>query len=299
MTTTVTTRDPVQGLVDYVLDVKPFHTKVLEVWIEYLHTDLVAAKVTDRIDIEMYVDIDRTTGCKYGWDTTPWDMFWNVKDVTDITTGTFSYTDGSTKSIAKFDAYRLFFDYLAALWKSRIGEAIAPKYGDTSASNPFRILFLPQLNGSGPIVNECSKYWQATVLSNQYWFEPKNKKLYRKLGNEWQEQPFFYTSVEPIDAMEGEYWLCVGPNKLYQRVTATTVGWVEISKFYVARDVPEVPPTYPEDWRSNWDYPPCRGPSGENSVYVRISDILQFSYGTKLLLSDQIKTSTVDQIRVV
>ena len=37
-----TTLDPVQGLVDYVLEIKPYHTKVVEVLVEYIQTDIWA-----------------------------------------------------------------------------------------------------------------------------------------------------------------------------------------------------------------------------------------------------------------
>ena len=53
--------DPVQGLVDYVLDVKPFHTKVIEVLIEYVHEDTINVIIADRcelkIDIVQPVDL--------------------------------------------------------------------------------------------------------------------------------------------------------------------------------------------------------------------------------------------------
>lgn len=42
--------DPVQGLVDYVLEIKPFHTKVIEVLVEYINRDCVDVIVRDDID---------------------------------------------------------------------------------------------------------------------------------------------------------------------------------------------------------------------------------------------------------
>ena len=42
--------DPVQGLINYVLDNKPYHTKVIEVLVEYVHTDLIATTVLENID---------------------------------------------------------------------------------------------------------------------------------------------------------------------------------------------------------------------------------------------------------
>lgn len=46
--------DPVQGLVDYVQDVKPYHTKVIEVLIEYVFTDHIGVKAVENDD---YLDV--------------------------------------------------------------------------------------------------------------------------------------------------------------------------------------------------------------------------------------------------
>jgi len=296
MTSTITTRDPVQGLVDYVLDVKPFHTKILEVWVEYIYNDPINATIKDELDWEIFIDFEQQPGCRYGWDTTPWDMFWNIKDVSEIAVGTFSYVDGSTtKTIDKFAAYQLFYAYLTALWLFRAGHGnLEPKQNDTSPQNPFRVLWLPLSSGAGQVVSECANYWTTTVLSNQFWFDPQIKRLYRHIGNEWVEQPFYYTSVEPTEAQIGEYWFCVGVDKLYTRPTDGTTGWVEISKFYTSYDVPDVSPTYPDPWKSNWDYPPCPSASGEHLVYTRVSDLLSFDHGSEIFLFDAVRTAVID-----
>jgi hypothetical protein len=43
--------DPVESLVDYVLEVKPYHTKIFEVVVEYVHTDVLKAKIKDSVDM--------------------------------------------------------------------------------------------------------------------------------------------------------------------------------------------------------------------------------------------------------
>lgn len=307
MTTTLTTRDPVQGLVDYVLDVKPFHTKILEVWVEYIYNDPINATVKDKLDWEIYMDFDRMTGCGYGWDTSPWDTFWNVDDQSEIVTGTFRYTDGgTTKSIDKFDAYRLFFDYLTALWQSRFGRAIPPTNNDTSASNPFRILYLPLTSGP-QVISECLKYWETNVLANvnvnsQFWLDTKTKRLYQLRNNDWNEQlNFYYTAVEPTDAVAGDFWYSISVNKLYIRVTTAGISsWSAINNIYVGYQAPAVgltadaPPVYPELWKSNWDYPPCTGPQGENHVFAYVTDLLSFEHGTEIFLFDHVRTAVVD-----
>jgi len=43
------TLDPVQSLIDYTLEVKPYHTKIMEVLVEYIHTDYIQATINDSI----------------------------------------------------------------------------------------------------------------------------------------------------------------------------------------------------------------------------------------------------------
>lgn len=51
MSVEVTGKDPVQGLVDYVLEVKPYHTKILEVLVEYVHGDTMDVTMTDAMSM--------------------------------------------------------------------------------------------------------------------------------------------------------------------------------------------------------------------------------------------------------
>ena len=307
MTTTITTRDPVQGLVDYVLDVKPFHTKILEVWVEYIYNDPIHATIKDELDWEIHIDFDRMNGCPYGWDTSPWDQFWNVKSQEEIVTGNFTYKEpqGTTpetyvnKTIAKFDAYRLFFGYLTAQWKARIGEAIPPNNNDTSPANPFRILFMVNTATNKQIIEDCAAYW-PTVDPTDYWFEPTLNRLYVFKGNTWVEQPVFYSAVRPDlqvppqSPQTGDYWFDTVTRKLYFYMRN---GWSEIFKFKVSAVMPPRPanfPQAPESWASNWDYPTCTGPMGENHVYARVNDFLTFEHGSEIFLFDHVRTAVVD-----
>lgn len=310
MTTTPLTRDPVQGLVDYVLDVKPFHTKILEVWVHYIHTDLINATVKDRLAWEIFIDLERLTGCKYGWDTSPWDMFWNVEDQSQIVTGTFRYTDGSSTilQIPKFDAYRLFFDYLTAQWQSRFGNVLPPVFGDISASNPFRILFLPLTTGK-QVITECFKYWETEVLSkisahSSFWLDTRTKRLYQQKNDSWVEQlNCYYSQAEPVDPVVGDFWYSTSVAKLYVRVIENAVDhWVAIAStnIHVGYEAPAIsvnpksPPVYPELWKSNWDYPLCNAPGGENHVFAYVNDILMFEHGSEIFLFDHVRTAVVD-----
>ena len=73
---TVTSLDPVQGLIDFVNDVKPYHTKIVEVLVEYVYDEPTNASINEtiKIDVTDYLDTvvetyymmlrtDATTNC--------------------------------------------------------------------------------------------------------------------------------------------------------------------------------------------------------------------------------------------
>jgi hypothetical protein len=67
--TNITTQDPVQGLVDYVLDIKPYHTKIVEVLIEYIHTDPINVSVLENFQLAIglhTLDITPVYTCGFG-----------------------------------------------------------------------------------------------------------------------------------------------------------------------------------------------------------------------------------------
>jgi hypothetical protein len=73
-------RDPVQGLVDYIIDIKPFHTKIMDVLVEYVYTDHIEVAFDDRIEfnVELIFDAgsseelcDNDTG---GFDLSGWGL---------------------------------------------------------------------------------------------------------------------------------------------------------------------------------------------------------------------------------
>lgn len=45
-------RDPLQGLINYVKDVKPYHTKILDIVLEYVHNEDVDVSIVEELDIE-------------------------------------------------------------------------------------------------------------------------------------------------------------------------------------------------------------------------------------------------------
>lgn len=70
--------DPIKSLHDFVLDVKPYHTKVLDVFVDYRHDEPVNVGVTDSMN--MTVDIDQISTdfvCEVaGFEAEPFDSGW-------------------------------------------------------------------------------------------------------------------------------------------------------------------------------------------------------------------------------
>jgi hypothetical protein len=47
--------DPIQGLIDYVNEVKPFHTKILEVAVAYSHNDDVDVTISEDLQLDLEI----------------------------------------------------------------------------------------------------------------------------------------------------------------------------------------------------------------------------------------------------
>ena len=43
--------DPIQGLVDYVLEIKPYHTKIVEILIEYIQQEDIDVTIAETFDL--------------------------------------------------------------------------------------------------------------------------------------------------------------------------------------------------------------------------------------------------------
>ena len=74
---TVKPLDPIQGFVDYINDIKPYHTKIAEVLIEYQQVDLVDVTIIEdlRFVVDMFRPDDRVNDgivCDNGYDTFPY-----------------------------------------------------------------------------------------------------------------------------------------------------------------------------------------------------------------------------------
>lgn len=77
MTKGIKNIDPVQGLVDYVLDIKPYHSKIVEVLLEYVHTDTIDTTILDTANFGITIDRPfnaQSDQCLDGFDTKPFDI---------------------------------------------------------------------------------------------------------------------------------------------------------------------------------------------------------------------------------
>ena len=66
--------DPVEGLVQFTLDVKPYHTKILEVEVEYIYTDVVDVTITDVNELIIHLappPIEEPIPCSWGYGIAP------------------------------------------------------------------------------------------------------------------------------------------------------------------------------------------------------------------------------------
>lgn len=98
--------DPVEGLVDYVLDVKPYHTKIAEVLVEYIYGEQVNVTITERLEwlIEMRNPDHLPVSYDCGYDTGGWGgegVNPNLYSVvlTDDTTNQFTVTGDQTANL--------------------------------------------------------------------------------------------------------------------------------------------------------------------------------------------------------
>ena len=85
MTSNIIQLDPVQGLVDYIEDIKPYHTKVVEILTEYVYNEAVDITIREDFHLEIGLFFGGTPGVFSigeeiitlgGWGgSTPWDGF--------------------------------------------------------------------------------------------------------------------------------------------------------------------------------------------------------------------------------
>lgn len=280
---TLNTRDPVQGLIDYVLDVKPYHTKILEVWVEYIYGDAVNGTIKDAMAMEIDIAFDRARKyCKYGWDMQTWGKMLADLDISEIVPGTITYN--TNKTIAKSEAYQMYFDYLCDMWRFNNGEGDQPVISSVVGSRYYPLSFSVVLN--------AAKQYFADINSNfEYWYEPSTRKLYKRVGTEWHEQSAYVSVIQPLDPVDMDVWVNTLNMTLFVYLSGS---WTENTNFYVSYKAPTALPRYPPEWNSTWDRPECNPPYGETWVYAYIADELAFEHGQELFLNETIRTMVFD-----
>ena len=293
-------RDPVQGLVDYVHDIKPYHTKVVELWVEYIHSDEASGNVSDTIKWVINMDIDTINDNDYtwGWDISPWDMFWNDSNLI-FAPPEFPCTVGGRvcNEQERADKFRttlqLYFQYINEKWKSSKGMTEDP--GDIM--NPTGTPTLnPRYNNltDATIREFCIEYWNSKRTNDQYWLDPYTKRLFRRFKDAWVEcVDFYYSEIEPPNPEENDYWYSILTGKLHM-YSSVLNGWTEKPKLHQGYSAPPLNPMQPDDWISNWDYPGSYRPRGQGSVFGRVLDLLMFEHGTEIFFFDNIRTALVD-----
>ena len=280
---TLNTRDPVQGLIDYVQDVKPYHTKILEVWVEYIYGDKIEATIKDEMSMVIDILFDRARKyCDYGWDMTVWGKMLADLHIEELIPGDIAYGSGLT--IKKHAAYQLYFDYLCAVWRWNNGEGPQPVISNAVGSQFYALSFA--------VVLDAAKAYFADVSNHfQYWYEPSQRKLYKKIGNEWHEQSAYVSLLEPSGAVDMDVWVNTLNMTLFVYMSGT---WEENTNFYVSYKAPKNTPRYPPEWNSVWDRPECNPPWGENWVYAYVTDELTFEHGQELFLNEMIQAMVFD-----
>ena len=280
---TLNTRDPVQGLIDYVKDVKPFHTKILEVWVEYIYGDAVNGTIVDEMRMEVDIAFDRARKyCKYGWDMQVWNKMLADLDIDEIVPGSITYATG--KTVKKSTAFQLYFDYLCDVWRFNNGEIAQPVISSDPTTKYYLLSF-------SSVLNAAKTYFATIQQQFEYWYEPSTRKLYKKIGNEWHEQSAFVSILQPMNPQEQDLWVNTVNMTLFVYMSGT---WEEVSNFYVTYKAPNNPPRYPPEWNSNWDRPECNPPYGETWVYAYIEEELAFEHGNELFLNENIRAMVFD-----
>lgn len=98
--------DPTDGLVQYVQTIKPYHTKILDILVEYVYAESINATLTDKWNWDMSFTssaIPIATQCPYGWN---WDnipapnsiLTSRILSANDVSSGNYFLVEPSTSS---------------------------------------------------------------------------------------------------------------------------------------------------------------------------------------------------------
>lgn len=54
-------RDPLEGFIEYVKNVKPYHTKILEIIVEYQYSDIVNITISEKLSMDIHLNFSENT----------------------------------------------------------------------------------------------------------------------------------------------------------------------------------------------------------------------------------------------
>lgn len=66
-------KNPISGLVEFAQDIKPYHTKIIEVLVDYIYEETMNVKVDDEMSMDVKTDLDfHSEFCPEGYGVPPW-----------------------------------------------------------------------------------------------------------------------------------------------------------------------------------------------------------------------------------
>ena len=254
------TRDPVKGLEEYVGDIKPYHTKVLEVWIEYIYTDAVKANVHDKVDHIINVDLSRFhKHCGHGFASLPWGLLINGSDPQGVDTPDLVYGNKTTSRNA---VYQQFYEYVRRTNTTRNRDYVPKKPSSAGPNNECDLIVHQSL------WDEAKMFFAGILFSSEYWYDSYRSTLYKRDHDRWTEVDFHLAPFPPQD-LSTDLWINTNLMHLFIR---SGKDWNRYFDLAVTNHPTMI---FPPSWRSNWDLSDCWG-FGENFVSTFITESIRF-----------------------
>ena len=261
MAVMLNTRDPVQGLEDYVGDIKPYHTKVLEVWIEYIYNDAVKASVRDKVDHLINVELNRFhKHCAHGFASLPWGLLINGQDPQELDVPELVY--GNNQTTSRNAVYQQFYEYVRRTNTTRNRDYVPSKPTSAGPNGEYDLIVHQSL------WDEAKSFFAGIMFSSDYWYDSYRSTLYRKDGDKWIEVDFHLAPFPPQDTSTN-LWINTTLMHLFIR---NGKKWDRYFDLAVTNHSTMI---FPPSWRSNWDLSDCWG-FGENFVSTFVTESIKF-----------------------
>lgn len=261
MAVMLNTRDPVTGLEEYVQDIKPFHTKVLEVWSEFIYEDALNVNVVDTTQKIVNVELNRYhSHCATGFAMLPWGLLINGRDPKDVDGPDIPYGVGKTAPRNK--VYQQFYEYVRRT-NSANDPNYVPKKPTSAGSNNDYDLIIHQA-----LWDAAKTFFAGILFTSDYWFDSYHKTLYERDGNMWREVDFHFAPFPPQD-LSTDLWINSNFVHLFIRHGKK---WKRYYDLGITNNPTMI---FPPSWRSNWDQSDC-WKFGENFVFTYITESIKF-----------------------